>query len=229
MPDLPSRRQREREIEAAMLILLQKQYDHLVDDPSTPPWAAWEQETTDALVQPLTDTYSEAFERLGKQQGLGMDSDEIKQLATVWALLYAGNVAREVVGSTREATQAALRTAAVDGVSRAEALAPTFAVPRVERVSITEVTRAVTAGEREAAARIARAEVERAATDDGRIGIKPLDAVLIAIWNTEQDGLVCPVCRPLHGTKERDWPFPIDGPPAHPRCRCWVEWKAPRA
>jgi hypothetical protein len=46
------------------------------------------------------------------------------------------------------------------------------------------------------------------------------------IWYTEEDGRVCPVCAPLHETSRANWSrfFP-DGPPAHPKCRCWVEYR----
>lgn len=233
MPDLSNRRQHEREIETAMLLLLRKQELHLVDDPNNPPWGAWESETAGALLQPLAGTYGKAFGKLGKQNSLDVNDEEIARLAMVWALLYSASVAREIVGSTREATTAALRRAATEGIAREEALAPTFDRPRVERISITETTRAVTAGEREAAQRIRQAEIERRAAgvdDEGRIGERPtFDPLMTAIWNTEQDGLVCPICRPLHGTPEDEWPQPIDGPPAHPRCRCWVEWEIQKA
>lgn len=45
-----------------------------------------------------------------------------------------------------------------------------------------------------------------------------------AIWRTEQDQRVCPVCAPLDGTGSDVWgsKFP-DGPPAHPRCRCELD------
>ncbi len=233
MPDLSNRRQHEREIEAAMLVLLRKQNIHLVNDPGDPPWAAWEQETAGALVQPLAGTYGAAFGKLGKQNGLDVNSDEIKGLAMIWALLYSATVAREIVGSTRQATQDALRRVATEGIAREEALAPTFDRPRIDRIGITETTRAVTAGEREAAQRIRQAEIDRRATgvdDEGRIGERPtFDPLLTAIWFTEQDGLVCPICRPLDRTPEDEWPSPIDGPPAHPRCRCWVEWELQKA
>lgn len=44
-------------------------------------------------------------------------------------------------------------------------------------------------------------------------------------WYTERDSKVCPFCNPLHGRTRDTWSrfFP-DGPPAHPRCRCWIEY-----
>ena len=44
-------------------------------------------------------------------------------------------------------------------------------------------------------------------------------------WFTEKDRRVCPICAPLHNTKRAVWSakFP-DGPPTHPRCRCWIHY-----
>lgn len=45
-------------------------------------------------------------------------------------------------------------------------------------------------------------------------------------WFTRSDRHVCSVCSPLHRTLrdvwERDFP---QGPPAHPNCRCWIEFE----
>ena len=45
------------------------------------------------------------------------------------------------------------------------------------------------------------------------------------IWITEYDAKVCPICRPLHERKREVWEaqFP-DGPPAHPNCRCTIQY-----
>lgn len=44
-------------------------------------------------------------------------------------------------------------------------------------------------------------------------------------WFTEADGRVCPFCAPLHNNPRSRWErFYPDGPPAHPRCRCWIRY-----
>lgn len=44
-------------------------------------------------------------------------------------------------------------------------------------------------------------------------------------WFTARDQRVCPICAPLHSTRRSNWTrfFP-SGPPAHPWCRCWIEY-----
>jgi hypothetical protein len=44
-------------------------------------------------------------------------------------------------------------------------------------------------------------------------------------WNTNNDGLVCAICQPLDNKVvplEGEFPGGLDGPFAHPGCRCWV-------
>jgi hypothetical protein len=80
---------------------------------------------------------------------------------------------------------------------------------QAERHAITETTRVVTAA-------------EFATRDHLRIayGINTT-----AIFKTEADSRVCPICSPMHNQSESIWrvKFP-SGPPLHPRCRCWLHW-----
>lgn len=52
------------------------------------------------------------------------------------------------------------------------------------------------------------------------VGVSELDT-----WFTRTDGLVCEICAPLHREPRSVWEtrFP-QGPPAHPWCRCWIEY-----
>jgi len=81
-----------------------------------------------------------------------------------------------------------------------------FGPNRVENIAVTETTGAASAaGEIAVDATVGRNEEDR--------------------WFTAEDQRVCPICAPLNGKTRSNWSrfFP-DGPPAHPRCRCWIEY-----
>lgn len=74
---------------------------------------------------------------------------------------------------------------------------------RAHSIAVTEITDAVSTGE----------DAARTVMTD-TLGLE-----LIAVWNTEKDARVCPICAPLDGKLESVWKtdFP-HGPPAHPNC-----------
>jgi hypothetical protein len=80
---------------------------------------------------------------------------------------------------------------------------------RARTIAITEVTRAVSAGEFDAVAQIK----------------KQTGLVLKARWFTSREPNVCPICLPYEGRLKNIWGtrFPF-GPPAHPSCNCWLDW-----
>jgi SPP1 gp7 family putative phage head morphogenesis protein len=80
-----------------------------------------------------------------------------------------------------------------------------FAPDRAQLIAVTEVTRAFAEGNREAWKASGVIEKRR--------------------WRTNADELVCPICGPLAGQVvglDEEFEGGISGPPAHPRCRCWV-------
>jgi len=79
-----------------------------------------------------------------------------------------------------------------------------------EMVASTEVTRAAVQGE--------RAVVEAAKLEG---------LAMVEVWQTSNDEMVCPICGPRHGKHEGDGWTQGDGPPAHPRCRCWTTHELP--
>lgn len=82
-----------------------------------------------------------------------------------------------------------------------------FGPDRAEGMAITEGTNAISAG--------GEAAIGQAG------GISQAD-----LWITEKDAKVCPICSPLHQTDRNNWTrkFP-SGPPAHPRCRCYIRYE----
>jgi hypothetical protein len=66
---------------------------------------------------------------------------------------------------------------------------------------------------------VSRSEMEIRDTIGEQGGI-----ILTAFWNTEPGA--CPVCEPLHKKPEEVWRTKFrNGPPAHPNCRCWLQWR----
>lgn len=77
----------------------------------------------------------------------------------------------------------------------------------------------------ERAQTIAVTEVTRAFAEGNRAAWKASEVIEKREWRTNNDELVCPVCGPLAGRVvglDEDFGDGISGPPAHPRCRCWV-------
>ncbi len=117
-----------------------------------------------------------------------------------WARTMADDLAARGVFNTRQYLD--------DGGS----LEVAYSRERAESLTVTEVTRARVAGERAVINELRNRGVE-----------------VLAYWRTEADAKVCPICRPLDGADQFRWEqdFP-DGPPAHPRCRCTLEYNLAR-
>ena len=83
-------------------------------------------------------------------------------------------------------------------------LTPAFGERRAQMIAVTETTRAFEEGTREVQRELARGGLKR-----------------VREWRTAADERVCDVCGPLNGLTEDQW-VDTDGPPLHPRCRCWA-------
>jgi hypothetical protein len=81
-----------------------------------------------------------------------------------------------------------------------------FGNARAARVAVTEITRAFAEG-----------------TEIAGDAIRDIGIPLEDIWQTNEDGLVCPICRPRNGNRRGEGWF--DNMPAHPECRCWLRHK----
>jgi hypothetical protein len=123
-----------------------------------------------------------------------------------------------------------------------------------ESVSITETTRAISAGEyattRELEREIAQRRREVLGDDGVAEGDEPeegetvaepqpqeggarkrprrpmADLKLLKVWHTQRDEKVCKICGPLDGKNQRFWEDKYEnGPPAHPNCRCFLTYQ----
>lgn len=147
--------------------------------------------------------------------GVGVDWALVNQAVVDWARRYSYNLVRQINATT----QKYLQTVVPDWINSgapldvlAETLAPMFGVVRAEMIAVTEVTRAYAEG---------NIETWR---ESGVVSGKR--------WMTANDDLVCPICAPLDGmmvgldengfTTEAGG-LGLDAPPAHVRCRCWLQ------
>lgn len=145
-------------------------------------------------------------------------------LAATEAAEYANTYVPHLVAGLNKVTQRHLQIKLRDfflaPTTRGElekSLRVAFGKTRAQRIAVTEVTRAAMQGERIAAKLSQEAGLE-----------------LEAIWHTNRDELVCPLCGPLDGEPESRWASIIpgtgsDNPPQHVNCRCWIThaWDEP--
>lgn len=155
--------------------------------------------TEAAIAQQVTSVLTPA--------GLGLSAD-VNARAARWANQHALQLARGLNGTTRDITrvrlanwlQQATQEMSVLEDSLAQSIAPRW---RAEMIAQTEVTHAWSAARQEIA--------------------EEYDVIKGLQWVTVLDERVCPICRPLHGTRRTVngvYPGGLQSPAAHPRCRC---------
>jgi len=138
-----------------------------------------------------------------------VDWDLVNDQAQDWARAHSG----ELLTGLEANTKSAMGELIADWIERGEptsVLSTQFIVlvndpKRAELIAVTEITRAFAQGNTEA---------WKAQGVEGRK------------WFTSEDELVCPICGDLAGSVARlgdDFEGGVDNPPAHPRCRCWVQ------
>lgn len=144
-----------------------------------------------------------------KPPAVTVDWDLVNDQAQDWARAHSGELLTDLEANTK----AAMGELIADWIERGEptsVLSTQFIVlvndpKRAELIAVTEITRAFAQGNTEA---------WKAQGVEGRK------------WFTSEDELVCPICGDLAGSVARlgdDFEGGVDNPPAHPRCRCWVQ------
>lgn len=206
MPDLPSRRTREKELTAALAIM----WAQAAKAPTPDNLFRVRFAMPAAAMETLRKVYIEAAGQLAAQYGMEVDSAVIEKAANRWATMYAQQLADEVSNTTfAKANQAMMKSAGDGGVFQ-DLMAAAFSDARAESIAITEITRTITAAEQGLAAYMLAMQLGT-----------PRNT-----WHTAGDERVCDVCGPLDGTGPEGYgAVSISGPPAHPRCRCWLEWE----
>lgn len=166
----------------------------------------------------------------------GWDGEEANEAGILWAEKRAEAVAKKFTETTRDRVEATVNRwrekskpaepppGRPDEPSPPKPESPEKPTPeeideevekilgpeRAETVAVTETSNAVT-------------DASDAAMDrQGLVGDDDL-------WITEEDGKVCYICNSLHNKPRTVWAWQFDhGPPAHPNCRCYIEYAAER-
>lgn len=225
----------EKRIRRAVLRARQRQLDRLLEILGNPPdpakydrvpkslWKELEDDETLLLIPLFAAVAASSAERVAERVGFAEARPE--EIAKTYAGQRAAEFAKDAVANTRDALKDLLKKLGARGrqVEAGKAtddrreiadagLEAIFGESRAESNAITETTAADSGGGR---------GVVDAAIDGG------LDVAML--WVTERDAKVCPICRPLDGKPEDVWgrQFP-KGPPAHPRCRCELEYNLSR-
>jgi SPP1 gp7 family putative phage head morphogenesis protein len=142
--------------------------------------------------------------------GLSVDWALANEAAARWSSQYTFELVSGIEETTRRRLQQEISGFADSGetfqqFSRRMAAGDIFSPVRSEMIAVTEVTRAFAQGN--------IAAWRESGVTQGKE------------WNTANDELVCPICGPLDGEEvglDEKFPGNLEGPPAHPRCRCWV-------
>jgi hypothetical protein len=232
MPDIPNRDQLERKIARLLGRFNKTQLDELLglmgNSPNmnkVPPsfWTESEQALAAELIPVSEDVYLEAAARVLDEVPVGVDWSLVNQSAADWAVRDVGKFVTKITEETEKRIGRAVSSYFTEAqtigdlelrLSRmkdkfGEVLGP----KRAEGIAVTEITRAAAEGERSVVRELKKEGIE-----------------MVEVWQTNNDEIVrqCPICWPRHGQKEgTNWDR-SQGPPAHPRCRCWVNHELPK-
>lgn len=222
-----SRASMERRFQQALERTLNGQYDAVIKQLGDPPdmakldarfWDSLDGDLRATLTRELERIYLDEAETAAGGFGIGVDWGLVNADAANWARTYGFDLVKDIGDTTRAALRekvpAFFEEARTIGDLR-ESLAPLFGDTRAQMIAVTETTRASVQGQRGTVDAIQRQGIQ-----------------MQAVWLTNNDETVCPVCRPLNGVKRGDdglYHHPnglsYDMPPAHVNCRCNEAWR----
>lgn len=222
--DVPSREEHEARLARVTSRTLRQQFNNIMDalgdEPSpaglTPQLYEDMHAALMAAIRPVLEAvYMAQVEGLTheaipsvKQGGIGVDWGLINQRAADWASQYTFELVTGIVNTSRNTLQKQVGDFFTDQRTISDlrqSLEPLFGPVRAEMIAETEITRASSAG-------------EQAFADE----LEALGLEVTQIWETNNDEIArrCPICWPRHKKRRGDgW---TELPPAHPRCRCFV-------
>lgn len=216
MPPLANREQFEREIVADLEPVFEAEYRRAIASPGDIPYGEFEVGLRRSMAKTLARVFQSAGLVLSLGFGLVLSAGAFESTARQWADGYSRELAGQVVQTSRDKAQDAVRTAADDRQRLREGLGLVFlSESRLEGIAITEVTTAVSAGEQ---------GVVIPYNDFLQARNRHADR-LIELWQTSHLPNVCEHCRPFEGQPREVWGHlaPL-GPPLHVRCNCALRW-----
>jgi hypothetical protein len=159
------------------------------------------------FIESVFNDQAEAL--LGELSFTGVDWALINEAAADFARRYSYELEVGITDTSRRTLQAAISDYFEQNITKRDLegrLVNTFGPVRADVIAITETTRASVEGERAVVGELDKQGIE----------MRP-------IWATNRDERVCPICAPRDGLEIRpDNETNGEYPPAHARCRCWV-------
>lgn len=173
---------------------------------------------------------------LADELGFPVDWSLINQGAANWAKGYSTILAGQVASSSRDRIATSVRGSIAafyeEGLNLGELKRRLEADPALAHLFTSDVKdklgRVYGPGRAEM---IARTELTRAAAEGERLVADQWIGKghqLDEIWHTRFDEIVCPICLPRNKKKVGTTWTRNQGPPGHPRCRCWVTFTLPK-
>lgn len=206
MADIANRDKYERDM-AAIIVLLLSQHESQ--------WklglamSGFQHEASDAIAAILAAAFVDGATAATGE--LSIDIGGLDSSASSWAKAYSPALARAIADAVlkRGLTLDKLRAMAPDDPQLLDLTAWVLSEATWDNIATTEVTRAVSSGS------------EYAAAMWFLLMAQPAEAY----WHTSLDKRVCPVCSKLSNKPRSYWSLVApQGPPVHPRCRCWIDY-----
>lgn len=214
MPELADRAKHEERLAAALLILF-RDAERAVGRGERVNWGELAERISREFEDQLAAIYVLAFMAFAPDT-LQFSRDLANSQARNWASTHGRALSRAWAETARQQIGTGLPAERV------------FAPGRTRVVVATEVTRAVTTAETDVRRAVVLAGDTPQTPQDRRPANRPpfdIGDNLVPVWHTEKDERVCPICSPLDRQRFEAWAerFP-NGPPAHPNCRCHLEY-----
>jgi len=259
VPDLPNRTDEETALAGQLNRLFSRYRGMAVSRLGDPPsmenipayfWVEIANEIARIIQPTIERVHRESAARFDKLFSLTGQREQHEALADVYSNQRAYALGDDLARRIRESLGMAIADSNRDWAVFLGLLGVIFGAERAERLAVTELTGAVSAGEltqrnrvqaalnsgtlRLPKAVLKRSGVPVAASGDGA-SLNAVRLVIVAYWVVETDlsqkpdGKVCPLCYPLHEQPESVWSryYPQGPGPGgpHPRCRCRLRYE----